>query len=272
VAALQLFPARLWSSGGLYSRVTKTAEDAQRRVLGLPDAAAPSASSVAERARVEIQAYERWCLPGAAAEWVELDDRHPFVGTLTLEAPTDTDDEVLSWIAAGPAPIYFGFGSTPVTPFAGTAATLGAACSQLGQRALICSGPNDSGGIPQSEQVKVVGAVNHTAVLPACRAAVHHGGSGTTAAALRAGIPMLILWLWLDQPVWAAAAQELGVGVGRHFSESTLESLVADLRLVLEPRYATRAREVAARMTEPAKSVAAAADLLEQVARAGRSN
>ena len=42
----------------------------------------------------------------------------PFVGALTLELPTDADDEVLSWIAAGTPPIYFGFGSTPIAPFA----------------------------------------------------------------------------------------------------------------------------------------------------------
>jgi UDP:flavonoid glycosyltransferase YjiC (YdhE family) len=43
--------------------------------------------------------------------------------------------------------------------------------------------------------------------------------------------------------------------------------LVADLRTVLAPQYVTRAREVAARMTKPADSVAAAADLLEDFAR-----
>ncbi len=265
MAALHLFPARLWSSGGLYSHVSKAAEDEQRRVLGLADRAEPS---TVQSASLEIQAYEQFCLPTAATDWVQRDERHPFTGTLTLAAPTDTDDEVLSWIASGPPPIYFGFGSTPVTPFRTTAETIGSACSQLGERALICSGPNDPRDVPQSDEVKIVGVVNHTAVLPACRAVVHHGGSGTTAAALRAGLPMLILWLWLDQPVWAAGAQELGFGFGRPFSETNSASLVADLSVLLAPQYSTRAREVAAQMTTPVKSVATAADLLEQLARA----
>jgi hypothetical protein len=42
----------------------------------------------------------------------------------------------------------------------------------LGERALICSGASDFTQIPQAEHVKVVGAVNHTAVFPACRAIV----------------------------------------------------------------------------------------------------
>ncbi len=267
LAALHLFPARLWWSGGMYSRVMQTAEDQQRRVLGLPDSAAGSTSAATNPAPLELQAYEQFCLPSEAADWVNHDDRHPFVGTLTLEASTDTDSEVLSWIAAGSPPIYFGFGSTPVTPFAATAAMIGAVAAQLGERALLCSGPNDSDGVPQSDHMKVVSAVNHAAVLPACRAVVHHGGSGTTAASLRAGIPMLILWLWLDQPLWAVAAQELGVGFGRAFSDSTSDSLIADVRSILSPQYADNAHEVAARMTAPAKSVDISADLLEELGR-----
>ena len=270
-AGLHTFPARIWWANDLYSHITNTAENGQRRALGLPDSAEPSTHSAVEPAPLEIQTYEKICLPKAAVDWVEPDHRHPFIGALTLEAPTNSDQDVLSWIAAGRPPIYFGFGSTPVTSFKITAATISAACAQLGERALICSGPNDSADVSESDHVKIVDAVNHAAVLPSCCAVVHHGGSGTTAATLRAGIPMLILWVWLDQPIWAAAAEELEVGLGRRFADSTADSLVADLGVILTPRYASRAREVAARMTAPARSVATAADLLEEVARAGRS-
>ena len=153
-----------------------------------------------EQGSLEIQAYDELCLPGPAAEWVEPDGRRPFVGALTLELPTDADDEVLSWIAAGTPPIYFGFGSTPIASPADTVAVISAACAQLGERALICSGPNDFSRIPHFDHVKVVGAVNHAAIFPACRAVVHHGGAGTTAAGLRAGIPTLILWTgWISR-------------------------------------------------------------------------
>ena len=108
--------------------------------------------------------------------------------------------------------------------------------------------------------------------FPLCRAVVHHGGAGTTAAALRAGIPTLILFaFWLDQPIWAAAVNQLEVGFGQRFSEITQESLVADLRSVLAPHYVTQAREVAAQMTKPAESLASAADLLEDTASGGRN-
>ncbi len=238
----------------------------QRDALGLPEATGPST-----RQALEIQAYDELCLPGLAAKWAKSGCPRPFVGALTLEMATDADEEVLSWMADRTPPVYFGFGSTPVSSPAETVAVISAACTQLGERALICSGPNDFAHIPHTNDVKIVSAVNHAAIFPACRAAVHHGGAGTTAAAMRAGIPTLILWLWLDQPIWAAVVEQLEVGVGRPFSASTQESLVADLRLILSPRCLTRAREVATQMTTPAASIARAADLLEDAARLGRS-
>ncbi|EFD17294.1 glycosyltransferase [Mycobacterium tuberculosis CPHL_A] len=102
------------------------------------------------------------------------------------------------------------------------------------------------------------------------RAVVHHGGAGTTAAGLRAGIPTLILWVTSDQPIWAAQIKQLKVGRGRRFSSATKESLIADLRTILAPDYVTRAREIASRMTKPAASVTATADLLEDAARRAR--
>ena len=97
-----------------------------------------------------------------------------------------------------------------------------------------------------------VSAVNHAeAVLPACQAVVHHGGAGTTAAAMRAGVPSLILWLWLDQPVWASAVEQLKIGAAQRFSKATEKSLVADLKAILTPEYLTRARNIAAQMMSP---------------------
>jgi UDP:flavonoid glycosyltransferase YjiC (YdhE family) len=132
---------------------------------------------------------------------------------------------------------------------------------------LVCAAGTDFSHIPHFEHVKVVGTMNYAATFPACRAVVHHGGAGTTAAGLRAGVPTLILWTILDQQIWAARVKRLKVGTARRFSSTTRESLVADLRAILAPQYVARAREMATRMTKPAESVAAAADLVEDFAR-----
>jgi UDP:flavonoid glycosyltransferase YjiC (YdhE family) len=267
LAAVHFYPARILELQWLDWRITKEAESAHRRTLGLPESTGPSTRAL------EIQAFDEFYLPEPATDWVELDDLRPFVGALTLELPTGADDEVLSWIAAGTPPIYFGFGSMHVTTPDDTVAMIIAACAQLGERALIESGSNnDFTHIPHTEHVMIAKTLGQAAIFPLCRAVVHHGGAGTTAAGLRAGIPTLILFaFWLDQPIWAVAVNQLGVGSAQRFSAVTQESLAADLRSILTPQYLIRAREVAAQMTKPAESVASAADLLEDAARRGRS-
>jgi UDP:flavonoid glycosyltransferase YjiC (YdhE family) len=251
----------------VYWRITKQAEDAQRRELGLPKATRPVSRRIMERGSLEIQTYEEFCFPEVAAEW---GGRRPFVGALTMELTTDADDEIASWISGGKPPIYFGFGSMPVESPTGTIAMIGEACAELGERALLCSGATDFTGAPHFDHVRVVGALNHAAVFPSCRAVVHHGGAGTTSAGMRAGIPTLILWIAFDQTIWADVIKRLKVGTSRRFSRTTRESLVADLRRILVPEYAAQAREIATRMTKPAASVVTAADLLEDTARRGR--
>jgi UDP:flavonoid glycosyltransferase YjiC (YdhE family) len=251
-------------------RMDRELEDAQRRDLGLPKARGPSSRRIAERGSLEIQAYDQVCFPGLAAEWAKWDGQRPFVGALTMELPTQADAQVMSWVAAGTPPIFFGFGSMPVESPADTLAMIGAACAQVGERAVVCAGWSDFSEVPQLEHVKVVGAVNFAAIFPACRAVVHHGGAGTTAMGLRAGVPTLVLSMDVNQTLWGVQVKRLKVGTARRFSSTTQESLVADLRTILAPDYVIRAREIASRMTKPAESIAAATDLLEKKARLRR--
>jgi len=256
---------RLFDWGGW--RMNKKVEDAQRRELGLPKATGPTSRRIIQRGSLEIQAFDEVCFPGLAAEWSSWKDTRPFVGTLTMQLETEDDADVTSWIADGPPPICFGFGSMPVHSPSDTMEMIAGACAELGERALVCSGRTDYSAAPHFDHVKVVGAVNYATVFPACRAAVHHGGAGTLAASLRAGVPTLVLWIDGAQPVWASRVKRLKVGISRHFSTATRETIVADLRRILTPEYVTRAHEVAAQMTKPAESVARTADLVEDYAR-----
>ena len=142
---------------------------------------------------------------------------------------------------------------------------IGAACAQLGERALICAAGTDFSNVSQFDHVKVVGVMNYAAALPACRAFVHHGGAGTTNAGLRAGLPTLILWTLPDQEtvLGSSEVKRLKVGTGRRFSTTT-PGIAA--RRICAPswtrKYLTRARELAGRMNKPAESVAVAVLIL----------
>lgn len=254
-------------------RGTRRAEDAQRRHIGLADSTGPAPRRIADRGALEIQAYEQVCFPGLAAEWARWNSRRPprrpFVGTLALAAPTESDQQIAAWIAGGEPPLFFGFGSVPIELPARMIAMIAAACSTLGLRAVVGAGGTNFGAVPEYDHVKLVGQVNYATIFPTCRAVVHHGGSGTLAACLRAGVPQLILWTLPDQPFFAAQLKRLKVGTGRRFSTTTEKTLVKDLRRILAPSYLAGARALAAQTTTPASSAAAAADHVEEFARVG---
>ncbi|WP_431230977.1 glycosyltransferase [Mycolicibacterium psychrotolerans] len=256
-----------WMSRGGYAR---DAEKAQRASLGLPKAGGSWPQRVVKSGALEIQAYDAACFPGLAAEWEQWGDRRPVVGGLTMELPTPADDEILSWMAAGQAPIFFGFGSMPIESPADTLAMIAGACAQVGQRALVSTAGIDFSSVPEYEHVKVIGVVNFPAIFPACRAIVHHGGAGTTALGLRAGMPTLILSTDGLQALWGSQLKRLKVGTGRRFSQTTEATLAADLRTILDPAYLQAVRELSTKMAQPAESVALAADLVETFARSPR--
>ena len=263
-AALRFYERISWSGA------IKEVEDSQRRRLGLPKARCPWPQRISDRGSLEIQAYDAFVFPGLAAEWAKWGARRPFVGMLTLELPTDSDEDVLSWIAEGTRPIFFGFGSIPVGSATDMLAVISAACAQLGERALVCAGGTDSSQFSDAKHVKIVDTVNYSTVFPHCRAVVHHGGAGTTAAGLRAGIPTLVLWNFPDQPVSGAALKRLKVGTSRRFSATTERTLTADLRQILAPEYTTRARELAAQTSGASASASDTAALVENFARSQR--
>ena len=251
------------ASWRLYSYTTGDADRTQRRELGLSPTSVPALQRIVSRGAPEIQAYDPALFPGITQEW---NVQRPFVGALSMQLHTEPNPELDDWIAAGTPPIYFGFGSTPVQSPAETVEMIADVCAELGERALVYS-PGGEAPTVQPDHVKLVGLVDYSMVLPQCMAVVHHGGAGTTAAGLRAGMPTFILWDVADQPIWAAAVQRVKVGTAKRFAHVNRKSLLRGVRTILQPEYANRAREIATRMSSPADAVAKAADLLEETVR-----
>ena len=218
-----------------------------------------------------MQAYDPLLVPGLPREW---GIQSPFAGFLALSAadrlrlgetaPSGSSaDDLGDWLAAGYPPVYVGFGSMPVADPARLVADVAAATADLGLRALVSSGWN-SFEVDVPDHVRLVGAVDHAAVLPRCVAAVHHGGAGTTAAVLRAGIPSVVGWYSADQPVWGRLLGDLGVGTSFRASRLDRDRLREALRAVLMPGVRERAAEVATLLITPEVAVARAADALER--------
>jgi UDP:flavonoid glycosyltransferase YjiC (YdhE family) len=116
------------------------------------------------------------------------------------------------FLAAGPPPVYVGFGSMSTRSPQETTELVLRALSQTGQRALLSSGWGGLSELDLPENVFQVEAVPHDWLFPQMAAVVHHGGAGTTAAGLRAGVPSLIVPFFMDQHFWGRRVAELGAG------------------------------------------------------------
>lgn len=127
-------------------------------------------------------------------------------------------DDLLRFLAAGPPPIYIGFGSmvpqdpvelsrlvTEAVQIAGVRAIIGAGWAALSVEEPLNNPDVTSQAIKESDEtdkIFVLDSAPHHKLFPLCQAVVHHGGAGTTAAGLRAGKPSLICPFGFDQPFW----------------------------------------------------------------------
>ncbi|GJD53424.1 O-mycaminosyltylonolide 6-deoxyallosyltransferase [Methylobacterium crusticola] len=117
---------------------------------------------------------------------------------------------------------------------------------------------------PPGHRILTVGALDHALVFPRVAAVVHHGGAGTTAAALRAGRPNVILPMLGDQLYWGRRVAAVGAGEAPvPLAQVTPEELARRIaQACAAPRARAAAAAVAAAMArEP--GVAAAADLVD---------
>lgn len=142
---------------------------------------------------------------------------------------------LVEFLDVGPAPVYIGFGSM-VTPDAQkVAATVIEAARRAGQRALLAAGWAGLRAADLPPNVFQIDAAPHEWLFPRMAAVVHHGGAGTTAAALRAGVPNIIVPHFGDQLFWGWRVRSLGLGpeaIPRH--KLDVDNLSRALRHVTE--------------------------------------
>ena len=182
---------------------------------------------------------------------VDWDDRVVNTGFWYADDPPGfaPSPELAAFLAAGPPPIYVGFGSMSSEAPAETTRIVLDAIARSGQRAVLHAGWADLGDLSLPDSVMRVGSVPHGWLFPRCSAVVHHGGAGTTAAGLRAGVPSVIVPFHGDQPFWASLVAARGLGpapVPRR--RLTAERLAHAITAALDPAIVARARSVGERL------------------------
>ncbi|WP_439033050.1 glycosyltransferase [Gordonia terrae] len=254
---------------------TRSAENTLRADLGLPRLTTTYSELIARTGVPEIQAYDPALFGDLVRQWGTA---RPLVGFFTLAAAQragvgdgDLDHELRNWLDAGDPPVYVGFGSMlPANPDR-LADAFRTAADRLGIRLLVSGGWSGfMAGAPTSPtdlgtDVRVVGHIDHDVILPRCRAAVHHGGAGSVAAGLRAGLPTLVTWKGADQPIWGRVLTDAHVGASLPMTRVSTDSLVAALETILAPAFRQRADDLRGRLIPAAEAVRSAADIVETV-------
>ncbi len=120
--------------------------------------------------------------------------------------------ELQAFLEAGDPPVYIGFGSMAGRDPEQLAALTIEALAKSGQRGLLLTGWGGLNTSSVPDNVLVVKSAPHGWLFPRMAAVVHHGGAGTTAEGLRAGVPSVIVPFVFDQPFWGARIKALGAG------------------------------------------------------------
>ncbi|MGH9086887.1 MAG: glycosyltransferase [Acidimicrobiales bacterium] len=243
-----------------------------RSRLGLRVTRRNTPARLATAGSLELQAYSPALVPGIHGRLA----RRPVVGFLLPDeamrsslGENGLDAELDAWLDRGEPPIYFGFGSMPITDPEATLGMVRQVAGRLGRRSLVSAGwgrlaeaEEGVAGSLGGELRCVSSSLDHERLLPRCATAVHHGGAGTIAASTRAGVPTVVCSLFADQPFYGSRLERLGVGAHLPFAQMDSARLEAALRRALQPDTVEASCHLGEQMRAEAPASPLAADLV----------
>jgi UDP:flavonoid glycosyltransferase YjiC (YdhE family) len=158
-----------------------------------------------------------------------------------FDDPAPLDPELKAWLDDGEPPVFVGFGSMSGEGIDRAGKVIVDAVSATGRRCIVGAGWGGLGGRSLPADWRTVREAPHALLFPRMAAVVHHGGSGTVAQVLRAGVPQVILPLFLDQHhhahrLFQANLVPRPVPVGRITAQGLADAINAALALPQQPR------------------------------------
>jgi hypothetical protein len=172
---------------------------------------------------------------------------------LSLASDYHPDPDLAEFLAAGPPPVYIGFGSIVVEDPNAMTELIFEAVKMTGQRALVSKGWGGLGGseLNKPDGVFMLGNVPHDWLFHHVSCVVHHGGAGTMSAGIALGRPTVIVPFFGDQPFWGAMVARAGAGPAPiPFKELTADGLANAILEGLKPETLERAKELGERIRE----------------------
>ncbi|RMG97564.1 MAG: glycosyltransferase [Chloroflexi bacterium] len=195
-------------------------------------------------------------------------DWHHVTGYWYLERPSDWQPptSLQQFLQSDPPPLYIGFGSMVDSNPDELLHILLTALARTGQRAVLLRGWANLQPETLPETVCLISDVPHDWLFARVSAVIHHGGAGTTAAGLKAGVPNILVPYFADQFFWADRIRRLGVGpAGIPRRRLTVDALTQAIERVLGDETM---RQRAARLGEKIRAedgVAQAVSLIREI-------
>ena len=214
-------PSHVLATRQIWRQFRRPLDAARAQQLGLPRQRRPALDAPF------LYGFSPSLLP-APADWPH---NHVVCGQWRLPGPAQSlPAGLLQWLDSHGAPVFIGFGSMRGFD---RQRVFGGLIDALGPRPILLSpGWADlPDGWQAPAHVRLCPPVPHEALFPHCALVIHHGGSGTTHSASRAGVPQLVLPMVADQPFWAQRLFRRGVAGPplslNRFDRPTLQRAIA---------------------------------------------
>ncbi|MCL4299115.1 MAG: glycosyltransferase [Anaerolineae bacterium] len=200
-------------------------------------------------------------------EWVQMKGYWFLPAPPGWQAPAD----LVNFIRRGPAPVYVGFGSMTNQAAVAVGRLVVQALQLSGQRGVLVRGWGSLGIGEVADDIFFLDEAPHDWLFPQMVAVVHHGGVGTTAAGLRAGVPAVIVPHMQDQPYWGQRVYDMGVGPRPiPYSQLTAENLAQSITLAVRSQAIRERAEQMGQKIRREDGVGQAIEVFDHYVRPGR--
>lgn len=186
-------------------------------------------------------------------DWVKVTGYWFLDEAISYDAPKPLVDFIAKAKRDEKKLVYIGFGSIVVSKPKELTKAVVDAVLDAGVRCILNKGWSERLGgeqqveVPLPEEIYNSGAVPHDWLLPQMDATVHHGGSGTTGATLRAGLPTIIKPFFGDQFFYASRVEDIGAGIA--LKKLNAKSLSRALKeATTDQRIISKARSIGERI------------------------
>lgn len=186
--------------------------------------------------------------PGLVPKPFDWGDNIDISGFVFLEMAQDfrPPADLEAFLAAGETPIYIGFGSIVVDDADKFTEIIFNAVEKAGVRALVSRGWGGFGSQTVPDNIFMLDNTPHDWLFPKVKAAVIHGGAGTTAIALKCALPTMIVPFFGDQHFWGGMVSEAKVGPAPiPYKYLTVDNLADGIKYLLTDEAKSAVQEIA---------------------------